>query len=261
MDEQGHGTANWETLEDRALGMILDIVELRDGGKMPGPPILALRDIVGKKLRVRYETAETRDSLRNFGEQGTLILTISSVQVRERGIVFGMHPHPFFLETHGRMISVQSLLFDCMERGSITASRFTIALFSRGVDGPPADSREYGLSPTNVHVLWWADAHRESRGVQPAEHVIVIRVTISCRYHEPRKERSNCIGPLFSFPTISAYAGGVWTPNGPRNTSAKHTSASSENGGIRLFPPHRSSRRTTPRSSSRPQGCTRSCRI
>ncbi|MBI4435022.1 hypothetical protein HY635_04415 [Candidatus Uhrbacteria bacterium] len=155
MDEQGHGTEQWKSLEHWAFDELMKIVELRDGRTMDGPPALALQDFVGKKLRVRYETGEASpDGPKGFAEQGTLMLTITSVQARRRSIVLGVTPCAFFHEAQGVTHTIRAVLFDRMEEGPITAARFSILRDEDDDHGIVRDTRSDGLHSTNVHILW-----------------------------------------------------------------------------------------------------------
>lgn len=153
MDEQGHGTEQWKALEDWAFGELMKIVELRDGRTMDGPPNLALQDFVGKRLRVRYETSGD-PGWKNFAEQGTLVLTITSMQTSQRSIVLGVAPCAFLHAAKGITRTVQAVLFDLMEKGLITVARFSVLVDHRRGRGEVQDTRSYGIHPTNVHVLW-----------------------------------------------------------------------------------------------------------
>ena len=153
MDEQGHGTEQWKSLEHWALDEIMKIVELRDGRTMDGPSDLGLQDFVGKRLRVRHATEEQGRT--GLEEHGTLIFTITSVQARRRSIVFGVTPHMFFLETKGRTLTIRSVRYDLLRAsGPVTAARFSVLRDRMDIRGEPADTRLDGLQPTNVHVLW-----------------------------------------------------------------------------------------------------------
>jgi hypothetical protein len=163
MDEQGHGTEQWKSLEHRALDEILKIVELRDGRTMNGSSDLTLADIVGKKLRLRYEVPQRKlRGSHSFLEQGTFILMITSVQARDIRydaqsaapvIVFGVAPYVTESSECGSLM-VQAVSFRPVQSESITRRDINVWIRGDGSQRMLLDSRQFGLYPENLHVLW-----------------------------------------------------------------------------------------------------------
>lgn len=143
--------ARWESLEQWAMDEILKIVSLRNG-RMDGPPMLDLRDFIGKRLRVRYEILGTH-------EIGTFSFTITSIQIHEavhecHEIVFGIAPHEVPLARGG------SIRFDSVQyvprRDNIPNIADVSLVHTGPVDehGRPVEHEFTDLVPVTIHVLW-----------------------------------------------------------------------------------------------------------